>query len=1211
MFSENKSVRSDLVQSMQVTRQQEVNNSFGDPLDRSGLLRSINVVPKSSGTGYEVHRTAYSRRDSVTLDDSVSVAGDFSFRDFPTAPENLYFTRALRPRPRTSPESGSQFSKNIGNPELRKRVQEKLSEATNRTEFNRAASVSTDATSAPLDGAIRTMSTTPHKYASSVTSWATLPLPEKSYSASVSSRAPSPFQDNRYAASTASRAHSLFSDCRYAASTAPGASSPYHETFNNPDHRYSPATRKDLQVTGSPESKRTLTDGGRFNQPGNSSTVSVSNMHEPYLPANPRSDPLVSHSSSHYVDFVDSRFQTPGDSLQPREPRQTEHAETTPKKSKFFSWFRKDSSRRKPQAPPARIRHSHSVPGSSEQSRPQTQPKLHQSVSVGEAKCGCKLYHTHRFSGVACNHDVEARKERRQAILLAGLQQEELKNDGTDDPRLIFWIPALSFHSYVHGDPLVSFGSLWPKYKELREHLQNSGIQMTVLNAEAVMDLCTLACTCGPPHLLQCLIELGLIRVDQVLDNGSGLLHLSVIAQNPETAQYLVASRISPKIRDKQGLTADQVCLSPYIRKFMAPRYILNKDMTKERVLLKPSLQDKDTIFRLASSPKNFVDIQKKLQTLDFNVNTECDNNGDFVLHIAVKHGLGQLPLLMALIKIQGADIELCNAAGMTPLMLAASLGNYVLCDVLICLFGADPNKPNSLTGRTALHIAAERNHRKTVECLIRRGADVNIEDHDGLRADDIPTCVVVTDDCREVITFNRLRRIEMLSDLVRKGEVVPSQLRPSDLYVVDDEGHTLIMVAAMYNRFQTLHCLLDISKTSMNAQHSKTGMTALAIASRIGNLEAVGVLLRHKACPIIADMEGYLPLQHAVLHNNENTVDIILDHFPSTYVGLYKALRLCKKTSIHAKLKRAWEKRQEEIVNQKLLACALNGDAEDLYKVLEEGDNINPQSGSGNWPTYLAVEHGNLEVFRLLCEKGGNFWQRHATTGATALHVAAKQGHQGIVTYLLQYCKQYRKRRRVQPIPGEEPVKAPVPRGAGGWRSDRASRNRFLDINAMDRDNKTALQLAAESGFSKVVELLLSRGATTAMLDNKGSLVSCSQYDGVRIMIESARTQHTRQVIKAIEDKSRKGLPILQQLWLPRFDHHLRDKDGSTPLMVAAGYGRVSVIQFLLESAVYPENSQYESNSSDTDSDADSGVLDPSPGSRDHSKDGRSLTPH
>ena len=44
--------------------------------------------------------------------------------------------------------------------------------------------------------------------------------------------------------------------------------------------------------------------------------------------------------------------------------------------------------------------------------------------------------------------------------------------------------------------------------------------------------------------------------------------------------------------------------------------------------------------------------------------------------------GLCQLPLIMSLVRLQNADIELCNSSGMTPLMIAALEGSTILCDV-------------------------------------------------------------------------------------------------------------------------------------------------------------------------------------------------------------------------------------------------------------------------------------------------------------------------------------------------------------------------------------------------------------------------------------------------------------------------------------------------------------------------------------------------
>ncbi|GFN91984.1 ankyrin-1-like [Plakobranchus ocellatus] len=667
------------------------------------------------------------------------------------------------------------------------------------------------------------------------------------------------------------------------------------------------------------------------------------------------------------------------------------------------------------------------------------------------------------------------------------------------------------------------------------------------------------------------------------------------------------------------GLTADQLCFSSNIRRLMAPRYVLSRDVSRDKVLLQPSLQDKDVIFKMAANPTQFVDIQRRLQTLDFNVNTECDNNGDFLLHVAVRQGLGQLPLLMALVKVQRADIELCNADGMTALMLTASAGNCVLSDVLICLFGADPNKPNSQSGRSALHYATEGNHRKTVECLIRRGADVNLEDHEGLRPDDIPlgTRSAMLDDCTEVIRFNRTRRLDMLAELVRKGELMSDQLVKSDFCVVDDEEYTLIMIAVLSNRWQMLSMLLRNNDSTMNAQHSKTGMTALALAAQAGHKDCVVILLRHGASPLIADMRGYLPLHHAVLDNHESTVEEILQHFPDTFVGLHKAIRMCKKTSIHNRLREAWEKRQEEIVTPKMLGCALIGDAKELYLLLDEGDNINSKSGTGNWPLYLAVENGHLDVVRLLFERGGDIRKRHPNTGATVLHVAARMGHYALVNFLLQYCHArsssppsssngssigflesltYQQKPMVL---SRAASLSSLVWGRGGRMSRGPStscgvKKQLLDINAVDKDGKTAMQLAAEKGMSSIVELLLSHGATTSLLDERGQLIRCPQFEGLRIMVERHRQAHTRDVMQLLlEGKGRRGLEQLRHIWLPKFDHHLRSKEGDTPLMVAAYKGRVPVLEFLLRSAVYSESSQHETDS-DSDSDADSGVLDP-----------------
>ena len=71
--------------------------------------------------------------------------------------------------------------------------------------------------------------------------------------------------------------------------------------------------------------------------------------------------------------------------------------------------------------------------------------------------------------------------------------------------------------------------------------------------------------------------------------------------------------------------------------------------------------------------------------------------------------------------------------------------------------------------------------------------------------------------------------------------------------------------------------------------------------------------------------------------------------------------------------------------------------------------------------------------------------------------------------------------------------------------------------------------------GYSKIVELLLQHGATTALLDAGGQLITCPQFEGVRMQIESHREQHTKEVIALITDRSKKAFEQLRKIWLVR----------------------------------------------------------------------------
>lgn len=66
------------------------------------------------------------------------------------------------------------------------------------------------------------------------------------------------------------------------------------------------------------------------------------------------------------------------------------------------------------------------------------------------------------------------------------------------------------------------------------------------------------------------------------------------------------------------GSTADQVCFNNTVKRHLPPKYLLRREVRQlndsKMVPIKPSLQDKDVIFKLAANPKYFDEIQKKLQ---------------------------------------------------------------------------------------------------------------------------------------------------------------------------------------------------------------------------------------------------------------------------------------------------------------------------------------------------------------------------------------------------------------------------------------------------------------------------------------------------------------------------------------------------------------------------------------------------------------------
>ncbi|KAL4657022.1 ankyrin repeat domain-containing protein 50-like [Arapaima gigas] len=305
-----------------------------------------------------------------------------------------------------------------------------------------------------------------------------------------------------------------------------------------------------------------------------------------------------------------------------------------------------------------------------------------------------------------------------------------------------------------------------------------------------------------------------------------------------------------------------------------------------------------------------------------------------------------------------GADVDEITAAhasgAITPLLAAASMGHMAVVNVVL-FWGAAVDAIDS-EGRTALSLAATRGSTEVVRALLDRGLDENHKDHLGwtpLHAAACgghkAVCAVLTDS----------------GSMARVGEL-------------DNDGHTPLILAAQEGHCSTVRLLLD--RRSPIDHRGYDGHSALSAAALEGHRDVVELLMRRGADTDVRDAEGRPLLYLLVL---ESRLDI--------------AALLADKGGVPLESRDAEGRTALHVASWK-------GDLEGVALLLHHGADPNAQDEEGRTPLHSAAWRGHSAAARLLLEGRGALVDLAChQQGATALCIAAQEGHAGVVAVLLE----------------------------------------------------------------------------------------------------------------------------------------------------------------------------------------------------------------
>ncbi|KAH8703664.1 ankyrin repeat-containing domain protein [Talaromyces proteolyticus] len=386
-----------------------------------------------------------------------------------------------------------------------------------------------------------------------------------------------------------------------------------------------------------------------------------------------------------------------------------------------------------------------------------------------------------------------------------------------------------------------------------------------------------------------------------------------------------------------------------------------------------------------------------------------------------------------------------------------------------------------------------------------------------------------------------------------------------------------------------------------------RDGLTPLSWAAAIGSKKLISTLCKYHASLDHVDKAGRTPLIHAATHGHHGSFRALLGHGANMM--------------------------QQDKLNKTALAWAAKGGYIDIVKELHRrGESIDSPDADGRTPLHWAAGKGHMKVVKYLVDSGVNV-RAFDEQGMNALAWAAAGGHEEPAKYLIKQgidvnCQDKSGcsplswmiknsdqislyiEKPFRGFSGSTPAMPTLVTHKGDhWRLEHQSQmkrsighyetiahsvvkdyaklfrtifKRGVTLDLADRNGRTPVSLAAETGQTQLLRDLIDRGADPNSPDIAGrtplswAVSSRKALEALTILLGEI----TDNAVNATDDLGRTALSwaaslgnasVIRKLLDRGADLGVHDNTGRTPLSWAVQRGNRNVVELLLKDGIYP----------------------------------------